>query len=119
MDHSNEIKSPEEEHPGGSIKSYVLGFVLSLLLTFASYFSVLYTLFPPTPLLYTILFLGLVQTVIQLALFLHLGEESKPHRNLLTFLFMLSILIIIVWGSIWIMNHLDYNMMPTMKNPLK
>ena len=105
------LKNSHEEHPGGSVKKYIMGFVLSLLLTFASYFSVLYKLFSPSLVLYTILALALVQTVIQLALFLHLGEEAKPHRNLLTFLFMLSILIIIVWGSIWIMDHLDYNMM--------
>jgi cytochrome o ubiquinol oxidase operon protein cyoD len=113
MDHLNS----HEKHPEGSVKKYIMGFALSLILTFASYFSVLYKLFSPTPLLYTILFLALVQTVIQLALFLHLGEESKPHRNLLTFLFMLSILIIVVWGSIWIMDHLDYNMM--MNHPTK
>jgi cytochrome o ubiquinol oxidase operon protein cyoD len=103
-----------EKHPEGSVKKYIMGFVLSLILTFASYFSVYYRLFSPVFLLFTILALALVQTVIQLVLFLHLGEESKPHRNLLTFLFMLSILIIVIWGSIWIMNHLQYNMMSHM-----
>jgi len=108
-----------EEHPEGTVKKYVTGFVLSLVLTCASFFSVAYRLFPPMPLLFTILALALVQTVIQLVLFLHLGEETKPHRNLLTFLFMLSILIIVVWGSIWIMDHLDYNMMPQMTHSTK
>jgi cytochrome o ubiquinol oxidase operon protein cyoD len=115
MDHLNS----HEEHPEGNVKKYVIGFLLSLVLTLVSYFSVFYHLLSPAFLLYTILFLALVQTVIQLALFLHLGEESKPHRNLLTFLFMLSILIIVVWGSIWIMDHLNYNMMMPMNHPTK
>jgi len=104
----------EEFHPHVSLKSYVWGFVLSLLLTLASYFSVTSKILPYTPLLFVILALALVQTTVQLILFLHLGEEKKPYWHLLTFLFMLSILIIIVLGSLWIMAYLNYNTMPEM-----
>ncbi len=104
----------EEFHPHVNLKSYVWGFVLSLVLTLAAYFSVSCKILPYTPLLCTILALAIIQTTVQLILFLHLGEEKKPYWHLLTFLFMLSILIIIVLGSLWIMAYLNYNTMPGM-----
>ncbi len=99
----NSTKSP--------LKSYVLGFVLSIVLTLAAYFFVVLKTFSPGILLSVIMGLGVIQAVIQLVLFLHLGKEGKPHWNTLTFLFMLSVLLIVVLGSLWIMAHLDYNML--------
>lgn len=98
----NSTKSP--------LKSYVLGFVLSILLTLVAYFFVVLKTFSPTVLFSVIMGLGVIQAVIQLVLFLHLGKEGKPHWNTMTFLFMLSILLIVVLGSLWIMAHLEYNM---------
>lgn len=49
---------------------------------------------------------------IQLFFFLHLGQESKPYWNSQLFLFMLTILVILVIGSLWIMHNLSYNVMP-------
>ena len=62
-------------------------------------------------LVFTILGLGTLQAVIQLIFFLHLGLESKPHWNLITFLFTALIIVVIVGGSIWIMYNINYNMM--------
>ena len=104
----------EEYHPHVSLKSYIWGFTLSLLLTLAAYFAVTAQLLPHTPLLYTIFTLALIQFGVQMVLFLHLGEEKKPYWHFLTFLFMIAILLIVVIGSLWIMNHLNYNTMPDM-----
>lgn len=107
--HSN-LGAPEgTEH--GSIKSYILGFVLSLLFTFASYFLVDLHLLEGAGLVIAITIFALLQAVVQLVLFLHLGTESKPRWNLLVFLFMALVLAVIVFGSIWIMYNLNYRMM--------
>jgi len=97
----------------GTLKSYWLGFILSIGLTLAAYWAVVGKLIAGKILIGTLLALALAQTVVQLVLFLHLGQESKPRWNLLVFLFMLSVLLILVFGSLWIMYHLNYNMMPT------
>lgn len=55
--------------------------------------------------------LAAAQMVIQLVFFLHLGNESSPKWNLAAFAFMLLMLGILVIGSLWIMNNLNYNMM--------
>ena len=90
---------------------YVIGFVLSLLLTVIAFGSVEFGWLNGIQLLLAISGLALIQAVVQFYYFLHLGEEIGPRYKLLSLLFMLLILAIIVGGSLWIMHHLNYNMM--------
>ena len=97
---------------------YLTGFVLSLLLTFAAYDMVVYKEVSP----WTLPLLGLlavVQMVVQLVFFLHLGDEVRPRYKLASFVFMAGILLIVIVGSLWIMQNLNENMMhmsPNEKN---
>jgi cytochrome o ubiquinol oxidase operon protein cyoD len=94
----------------GSVTTYVIGFALSVILTLAAYGSVTHHVFGRTGLIAVIFVLAAVQLMVQLMFFLHLGREGKPRLNLMTFVFMLIVLIIIVGGSLWIMNNLNYHM---------
>lgn len=87
----------------------MVGLILCVLLTLASYFIVSDDLLTGRMMVLAIMALGVVQAGIQLVYFLNLGHENKPRWNALTFLFMLSVLLIIVIGSLWIMYHLDYH----------
>jgi cytochrome o ubiquinol oxidase operon protein cyoD len=53
--------------------------------------------------------IAVVQLVIQAVFFLHIGRGSR--LKLVTFVFAILIVLIVVVGSIWIMNNLDYGMM--------
>jgi cytochrome o ubiquinol oxidase operon protein cyoD len=90
---------------------YVTGFVLSLVLTLAAYSLVVYGTMSGLWLLMTLGALALVQMVVQLIYFLHLGDEVGPRYKLWTFLAMAVTLLIVVVGSIWIMQNMNYNMM--------
>ena len=92
-----------------TFKSYLTGFILSVILTLAAYFAV--TNHASNALL-IILALAVVQLVVQLVFFLHLNQGSDRHWNLTVFFSTVSIILILVIGSIWIMNHLNYNMTP-------
>ena len=105
-----------ESHHGNS-KTYWLGFILSVVLTLAAYFLVSYHAFSKNVLIYTIIGLAIVQFVVQLVLFLHLGDEPKPRWNMTTFLFMAMVVVIIVFGSLWIMFVLDDRVMPSTQMP--
>ena len=100
----------------GNVFSYVIGFLLSLLLTLAAYILVyrhvhsLHYEYSHAFLRMSIASLAIAQLLVQLIFFLHLGRESKPRWNLLVFGFALSVVVIVVFGSLWIMNNLDYNM---------
>ncbi len=103
------IEDHSSEH--GSIKSYVLGYLLSLAFTLISYFAVAEKIASPMILLSIIGVSALFQTVVQLVLFLHLGAESKPRWQMMTFFFMVIVVGAIVLGSIWIMENLNYRTM--------
>lgn len=98
----------------GSVKSYVIGFIISIALTLLAYFLVERHILSGSTLLGTIVTLAFVQAIIQLFFFLHLGEDKKPYWNFIVFLFMVLVLLIIVLGSLWIMYDLDYRLMTPM-----
>lgn len=110
----NEIESKEDDHGHGTYKSYTAGFLACIALTLITYFLVVGNFFTGWTLDFVIIGLSLVQVVVQLLFFLHLGDESKPYWNLITFLFMFMVIIIVVSGSIWIIFDLDYRTMRDM-----
>lgn len=93
-----------------TVLKYIIGFVLSLVLTLLAYGIVVGGTSAPW-LLPALGVLAIVQMLVQLTFFLHLGEEARPRWKIISFLFMASALSIIVAGSIWIMSNLNYNMM--------
>jgi len=97
----------------GTATTYVIGFLLSIVLTLAAFFLVYKNLLTGSVLIYSIVGLAILQVLIQLLFFLHLGDEPKPYWNTMVFLFMLLTAAIVVIGSIWIMYNLDYNMAMT------
>ena len=94
-----------------SYKPQFIGFVMSFLLTVAAYRFVTHHVLDQFLLYLTIFGCGLTQVLIQLVFFFHLGLEDKPHWNTITFLFTLLVVIIVVGGSLWIMNNLNYDLM--------
>ena len=99
----------------GTYRTYITGFILSLILTFAAFGAVwahLHQGLLSTPMLIAaILILAAAQLMVQLLFFLHIGNEIGPRWNLAALLFAGLVLVIIVGGSIWIMQNLDYHMM--------
>jgi cytochrome o ubiquinol oxidase subunit IV len=94
----------------GSTGSYVVGFILSLLLTLVAYMIVVQELFSLTWTLVMIALLAIVQLIVQLVLFLHIGKERRPRWKLVVFVFMVGVIVIVVGGSLWIMQNLNYHM---------
>ena len=105
------MKKPQLDHPHSQARylSYVVGFVLSIATTLLAYFFVVYGLLPKELLIYVVLAIAIVQLVVQLVFFLHLGRGNR--WKLMTFLFALLVVLVVVVGSLWIMHNLDYNMM--------
>lgn len=91
------------------LSKYITGFVLSLVLTLVAY-AIVVGGASGAWLVPALGVLALVQMVVQLVFFLHLGEEAKPRWKITSFLFMAGALTIIVAGSIWIMANMNYNM---------
>jgi cytochrome o ubiquinol oxidase operon protein cyoD len=93
-----------------TVKSYVLGFLYSLLLTLGSYFIVTNHLFADNTIVAVIIGFALLQFGVQLFFFLHLGGESRPRWKAAVFYSTIGLILVIIVGSLWIMNNLNYNM---------
>ncbi|MFC5403531.1 cytochrome o ubiquinol oxidase subunit IV [Cohnella soli] len=89
----------------GSLKSYVIGFVLSLVLTAVSLIVVLNDVLTGTAAKVVIMIAAILQFVVQLFYFMHLKEEGKPRWNLMVLILGLIIVLTVVAGSIWIMTY--------------
>lgn len=93
----------------GTVRTYTLGFGLSLGLTVAAYLAASHHVVSGWTLLIALTVLALSQLVVQLIFFLHLGHESRPRWNLNVLLFAAMVVFILVFGSLWIMKNLNYN----------
>lgn len=99
----------------GTMRSYVIGFILSLVFTFIPYYLVVNESFTSSLLLPVILGFGVLQMLIQVTFFLHLGRGPKPRWNLYFFVSTVGIILLVVGGSIVIIDNLHYNMSPSDK----
>lgn len=98
------------------LSTYISGYILSIGLTLAAYLMVTHHTLSYWPLLYAICGLAFLQFLVQLVFFLHLRVETKPRWKLLVLLLMVLVVGILVAGSIWIMNNLNYRMSPQQIN---
>ncbi|MCA0758267.1 cytochrome o ubiquinol oxidase subunit IV [Paenibacillus sp. N4] len=95
----------ESHESHGSMKSYVIGFLLSIVLTIIPLVLVMNDMLSKKATTAIILVMAVLQFAVQLIFFMHLREEQKPRYNLMALIFGLVILLTIVAGSIWIMTY--------------
>jgi cytochrome o ubiquinol oxidase operon protein cyoD len=95
-----------------SYGKYAGGFVSSVALTLIAYWLVTHGSASKNVLVAVLAVLAITQFIVQMVLFLHIGEERGTRWKLITAGMMLTVVLILVVGSIWIMNNLNYRMTP-------
>jgi cytochrome o ubiquinol oxidase operon protein cyoD len=101
----------------GSLKSYTIGFVLAVILTAIPFWLVMGNVFENSgTTAMVILGFAAVQIVVHMIYFLHMNTKSEGGWNMLALVFTIVIVGIALAGSIWVMYHLNNNMMPGMKH---
>lgn len=111
MAHSHQNCDAHSGESHGSMKSYIFGFILSIILTLVPYYIVVNHVFDTPIVAISITVLAILQLLVQVIFFLHLNSESKPRWNLMAFNFTVLVVAILVAGSLWIMVNLNYHMM--------
>ena len=114
--HNSHMIVSSHDTDRGTPRMYVTGFASSLVLTVTAYLFVTHHALSRRVLIGAIVALALVQFLVQLVFFLHLGRETKPRWKLAVFLFMIMVVLILVFGSLWIMTNLNYRMTPAQIN---
>ncbi|GAA4795615.1 cytochrome o ubiquinol oxidase subunit IV [Lysobacter hankyongensis] len=99
--------------PHVSAREYLNGFVLSVVLTAIPFALVMTeTISNSTLAAVVILLFAAVQIVVHMVYFLHMNTKSEGGWNLLALVFTAVLVIIVLSGSLWVMHHLNTNMMP-------
>ncbi|RQH05826.1 cytochrome o ubiquinol oxidase subunit IV [Paraburkholderia dinghuensis] len=111
--HSHSLDKIGHGAAHGSLRSYVVGLALSLLLTLASFGAVTADILPRDVGLVVIVVLCVVQLIVQLVWFLHIGTARDQRSNTGIFLCTAFLIIVIVGLSLWVMHNANVNMMPT------
>lgn len=102
----------EEFDLAKGVRGYVLGLVAAAALTAASFWFAQTTLIyePGLPVFLVALAIG--QMGVHLVFFLHITSGPDNSNNTLALAFGTLIVFLVLFGSIWIMSHLNHNMMP-------
>jgi len=98
----------------GTRKGYVTGFVLSVVLTAIPFWLVMAKVFDrPGATAAILLGFAAVQIVVHMVYFLHMNAKSEGGWSLLALIFTIVLVVITLSGSLWVMYHLNTNMMPS------
>ena len=99
----------------GTLKDYAIGFVLAVILTAIPFWLVMNKVFDKSSTTAAvILAFAAVQVIVHMVYFLHMNGKNEGGWSMLATMFTLVLLVIVLAGSIWVMYHMNVNMMPTM-----
>lgn len=109
-----ELHSHGDEHGHGSARSYLVGFLLSVVLTAIPFWLVMSGAAAPGWTATIVIVAAILQIIVHTVCFLHVTTSGEGGWTLLSYVFTAVILVITIAGSLWIMYHLNTNMMPGM-----
>ena len=115
-DHSPESHDVDhlghEGHNHGSFKGYMIGFVLSVILTAIPFALVMTGVLPTQTTALIVMAFAVVQIVVHMIYFLHMNTRSENGWTMMALIFTVIMVVIALTGSLWVMHHLNINMMP-------
>ena len=124
--HSDDHGAHDDHHghdDGAShatLKGYVTGFVLSVILTAIPFWLVMGKVFDKSSVtILVILAFAAVQIVVHMIYFLHMDTKSQAGWTMLALIFTIVLVVITLTGSLWVMVHLKENMMPASSEQMR
>ena len=108
--HSHDAAS-HEPASHGSFKSYMVGFVLSIILTTIPFGLVMFPTISKVATLWVVLIFAVVQVIVHLVYFLHLDRSAAQRNNVIAFAFAGLVIVLLVGLSTWIMFSIHTAMM--------
>lgn len=102
-----------DELPHASLRDYLIGFALSVLLTAIPFWLVMAEVLPDKRMTTAIIVVfAVAQMIVHIIYFLHLDTRSQAGWNMLAAIFTIVLVVIAISGSLWVMYHMNVNMMP-------
>ena len=118
--HAHDDHGHDDDGPHSTFKGYMTGFVLSVILTAIPFWIVMAKVFDKSSTTaLVVLAFAVVQIVVHMIYFLHMNTKAEGGWSMLALVFTLVLVVITLSGSIWVMYHLNNNMMPTTVHDMK
>ena len=94
------------------VTGYALGLGLAVALTIASFVVARTHLIYGPGIPVALVALAIAQMGIHLVFFLHITTAPDNTNNVLALAFGVLIVFVLVFGTVWVMEHMNHNMMP-------
>jgi cytochrome o ubiquinol oxidase operon protein cyoD len=112
--HGHGDHAHEDGPAHATLKGYLIGFGLSVVLTAIPFWLVMTGALGDNQLTaLAIMALAVVQIVVHMVYFLHMSPKSEGGWTMMALIFTLVMVVIALIGSLWVMYHLNTNMMPS------
>jgi cytochrome o ubiquinol oxidase operon protein cyoD len=113
--HDDHHHGHDDGGPHATFKGYMTGFALSVIMTAIPFWLVMGNVFESSSAtVIVILAFAAVQMVVHMVYFLHMNARAEHGWTILAFIFTVVLVVITLTGSLWVMFHLNHNMMPEM-----
>ncbi|MBB4155338.1 cytochrome o ubiquinol oxidase operon protein cyoD [Sphingomonas jinjuensis] len=103
-----------DEGAHGSRKEYWIGFLLSVVMTAIPFWLVMTQPIGKQAIAMTIMLFAAAQMIVHMIFFLHMNRKAEGGWSIMALIFTVVIVVIALSGSLWVMYHMNENMMPTM-----
>ena len=110
---SAETHDHGDDAPHGSLNGYLIGFVLSVILTAIPFWLVMRGALSTQATALVIMAFAAVQVVVHMVFFLHMNRRAEGGWSMMALIFTVIVVVIALSGSLWVMYHMNLNMMPT------
>lgn len=107
-------RHPDHEEAHGSRKGYLVGFALSAVLTAIPFWLVMTRPMGTQATALTIMGFAAAQMIVHMIAFLHMNRRAEGGWSIMALIFTVVIVLIALSGSLWVMYHMNANMMPAM-----
>jgi len=109
--------APGDERADGAeiaegIRGYLIGLGLSVLATVVAFFLTGTSLVWQPSIPAALIVLAIAQMGVHIVFFLHITTRPDSMNNVMALTFGVFIVFVLIVGSVWIMSHLNYNMIP-------
>ncbi|CAI3924136.1 MULTISPECIES: cytochrome o ubiquinol oxidase subunit IV [Commensalibacter] len=111
MVENHAVSSHGEDHGHGSIVSYIVGFILSVVLTVASFWIVLAHALSNSATVIALGVLAVIQIFVQVSFFLHVSAAPEQRSEVVSFLFSVFVALVICFGTLFVMHNVGHLMM--------
>jgi cytochrome o ubiquinol oxidase operon protein cyoD len=109
--------APGDERADGTevaegIRSYLIGLGLSVLATVVAFFLSGTSLVWQPSIPAALIVLAIAQMGVHIVFFLHITTRPDSMNNVMALMFGVFVVFVLIVGSVWIMTHLNHNMIP-------